>query len=364
MSDTRHCWLDRVAIFAMLICMTSVADIGCSPRESAPVPNSKPNGSSDAQPKPAARADQAVRQTLDRLQRQEARALWEFLPPSYRHDVQTLARDIANRLNEPAWQPFVSTLTKARQVLARRGDLLSGPESDRDPQAASSVSLTPAAIARLRRLLDVIGDSELGDLSRLRTIEVDRFLDKTGGELLTTFGRVVVGAEAQGSTADPFARFGEVEIELASSSAERAVVKVRWPGQPPTEHDFVCVEEHWLPRTLAEAWPIQFPAVREQCLAWADELREHPESWHARLREIDQLLDELDATHTPTAARKVWQDGIVQLLWTWSQSSALPDTAPQPNPAPQSNADTPGHSPAKPARVKRPDTEVLLPDER
>lgn len=351
MSDTPQRGHGRIAAFAILVCVTSIADIGCSKRQPDPSTSSQPSGSSEVDAKPAVRADQAVRQTLDGLQRQEALALWEFLPPSYRRDAQTLMRDVASRLDEPAWQPFVSTVTKARQVLARQGHLLTEPESGNTSDPASTPTLTPAAIGRLRRLLDAIGDSELSDLRRLRTIEVAPFLDKTGAELLATFGRAVVSAEAQGSTADPFARFKEVEVELVSSSVTSAVVKVRWPGQPPTEHDFVFVEEHWLPRTLAEAWPAQFPAVREQCLTWANELREHPEFWHERLSEIDQLLDELDTAKTPTAARQVWQDGIARLVWTWSQSSALP------------NADTPGNPPQKPARVKRPDTEVLLPDE-
>lgn len=356
MFDTRHRWMARLALLG---CLCFVAIAGCSQKNSGLASAPQSNGSTGSTTSPAAAADEAVRRTLDGLQRKQVGALWTFLPPSYRRDVQTLVRDVANRLDEPSWQPFVKTIAKARQVLARKGDLLTQPDGAGTNDSIPPIP--PETLRRLRRLFDAISESELSDLQRLRKIEVDQFLDKTGGDLLTVFGRVATGDEAHVSTEDSFARFGDVEVELVSSSAENAVVKVRWPKQSPTEHDFVRVEEHWIPRLLAEAWPDQLPAVREQCLAWADGLREHPELWHARLHEIDKLLDELDNAKTPAAARKVWQDGIAQRMWTWSQPSELPNT--EPPVAPLTNANTQENSSPKPARVKRPDSEVLLPDE-
>jgi hypothetical protein len=289
-----------------------------------------------------ASADAAVRRALDGLRRQQAKALWEFLPPSYRRDAEELVREVARGVEDAAWEPLVKTINKTRQVLARRGSLLIEPDGSGDSD--------PAAITRLRRLLDAVGESELADLRRLRTIDVAQFLDKTGGELLTTFARAATPTDTRQPNDDAFSRLADVEVELVSSVNDTAVIRVRWPGQPASEHEFVRVEGHWIPRTLADGWSAQLAAVREQSLGWANHLREQPELWQARLRDIDQWLDELDATRTPADARRVWQAGASRLWAAWSPTE-LP------------NAATPEGPTAKPTRVKRTDTEVLLPDE-
>ena len=114
-----------------------------------------------------------------------------------------------------------------------------------------------------------------------------------------------------------FARFGDVKVELSEAKEDSALLTVQWPGQEPTRHEFVRVEKRWIPKSLAEAWPTEFPKVREQCLAWADELRTNPEPRHARLRELDELLDELAETKSLAEARQVWQDGASRLVVAW-----------------------------------------------
>lgn len=341
MFDKRHRWRNRLGWLAVSIGMCG----GCSKPEATKLPSASESPANQVSPG----ADEAVRRVLRGLEKRQSRALWEFLPPSYRRDVQRLARDVAERLDEKSWGPFVATWQKARQVLPKKLSSLAPPKSgDNERSAEASVPFSPAALAQL---LDVIGDSELSDLQRLRSIELDRFLDQTGDKLLATLGRIAVG-DANGSVDDPFSQFGRVQVELISSSGGTAFVSVRWPEQEPTTQAFVRVEDHWIPQSLADAWPSQFAEVRERSLAWASSVREQPDEWPARLREIDQWLDELAATKSDDHARQVWQAGVSRLAIAWIGVAPPADLTPRGDAAP-----------AKPARVKRPETEVLLPDE-
>ncbi len=345
MFDTRHRWMNRLGWLAVCVGLSIGMHSGCSKPEAAKPPGISESPASQSLPG----ADEAVRRVLHGLEKRQSRALWEFLPPSYRSDVQRLARDVAGRLDEKSWGPFVATWQKARQVLPKKLSSLVPPKSgDNDRGAGASLPFDPAALAQL---LDVIGDSELSDLQRLRSIELDRFLDQTGDKLLATLGRIAVG-DANGSANDPFSQFGKVQVALTSSAVGTAVVSIRWPEQEPTTQEFVRIEDHWIPQSLAAAWPTQFAEVRERSLAWANSVREHPDEWHARSHEIDQWLDELAATKSDADARQVWQSGVSRLAIAWFGELSPSDTTPRSDPAPP-----------KPARAKRPETEVLLPDE-
>lgn len=345
MLDSRHRWIIQLGL--LLVCggLSIGMNSGCSKPEAAKRPLAQVP---EIQLRPV-QADESVRRVLRGLELRQARALWGFLPPSYRRDAQQLARDVANRLDEKSWKPFVATWQKAREILPQKLSTVAPSRSGaQEHSRGTNLPFDPKTLAQV---LDTIGDSELSDLQRWRSVEVDRFLDQTGDKLLTTLGRIAVG-DLNGSADDPFSQFAQVQIDLTSSVDGAAIVKIRWPGQEPTTHEFVRVEDQWIPQSLAEAWPIQFPEIRERSLAWADSVRENSTEWQTRLREIDDWLDELAATKSDDDVRLMWQSGVTRLATAWF-GTVLPTEV------------TPGggtNSP-KPARVKRPETEVLLPDE-
>ncbi len=340
---SRRVFAGRTEFFAVLIGLIVVTTGGCS----------KPGSDVIVCAEAPKTADEAVRNVLAGLQRQELQALWEFLPPSYQADVQELLHDLGERLDEKSWEPFVATCRKAHTVtsqIVRKFNEASEAANASDRELA-------AHLRAVEQLLSALCESELNNVVLLRKLDALRFLGGTGNRLIAALSQGALGDTGLGG--DLFAQFGEVKVELLESttdSAVLAVLTVQWPGQAATQHKFVRVEQHWIPQTLAEAWPTQFPLVREQCLAWADELRAHPEPWHARLREIDQLLDELAETKSFAETRQVWQTGALRLAAAWF-GTAIPDQ-------PQS-VEVPIVTPpsSKPIRVKRPDTEVLLPDE-
>lgn len=115
MFASRCGWWRPIERFAVLMSVLLVALGGCTP-PSLEEPGEKPERSAAAR---TDEADDAVRRVLAGLHRGELEALWDFWPPSYRHDLQQLVRDIGQRLDEPSWQPFVTTAQKARSVASR-----------------------------------------------------------------------------------------------------------------------------------------------------------------------------------------------------------------------------------------------------
>ena len=342
MKISQCCLVSRVEFLAVLVSLCVVVSGGCS--KPKPLVTDCPKSAS-----PATAVD-AVRNVLAGLQRQELQTLWEFLPPSYRGDAEKFAHDFGSQLDEKTWGPFVATCRKARLVtsqLVRRSDDSGAAANESDRELA-------ARLRGVEQLLSAVSESELSDVARWRQLDAFRFLGGTGNRLIAAISQGALGDT--GLVGDSFSQFGEVKIELLDSTVDSAVLSVQWPGQEPTEHKFVRVEDHWIPQSLAEAWPTEFPKVREQCLAWADELRSNPEPWHARLRELDGLLDQLAATKSLAETRQVWESGASHLAVEWFGAALVesPKTEDLPVELPP---------PAKPARVKKLDTELLLPDE-
>lgn len=294
-------------------------------------------------------ADEAVRRVFQGLQTRQARAVWDFLPPSYRADIQQLVREVSSRLDERSWAKAVAVLRKARRVLSDKREVWSNVGTKPNSGVSSESQL-----AVLVRLLNVLGKSELTDWQRLQEIDVGRFVEVTGHEILDALAPPV---SEHSQASDPFANFSKVEVTLVSADDELAVVRLRWPGQQPTDYDYVLVEQQWLPKSLADGWQTQIDELRTQCLAWADDSREHPERWETRLNELDRWLDEFAQAKSTTEIQTVWQRG-------WSQISAVWLGVPLKSAA-QNNSENP---PTKPTatnktKTKIPDTEELLPDE-
>lgn len=343
MRASRRCWTNYLECFAVLAGVCVVACGGCSK------PNSEVVICREEGPTPVDAAE-VVRNTLAGLQHHELQALWAFLPPSFRSDVEKLTHEIGERLDETSWRPFVATCQKAREVVSLLIKQFEGKDQAMDEPDRELI----ARLRDLEQLLFAIQKSDLSDVARIRQLDGRRFLSQISHAFQSAAAHEALKGAGLGN--DSFSTLREVTVELTESAGDTAVLTVQWPGQEPTQHKFVRVEAHWIPQTLAEAWSTEFPKVREQCLAWADELRVNPEPWHARLREIDQLLDELAATKSLAEARQVWQAGASRLVVEWFGIS-------RPEPPQTEVISVESSPPTKPARVKKPDTEVLLPDE-
>jgi hypothetical protein len=317
-----------------------------------------------------AKADEAVRRVLDGLRQGKARAVWDFLPPSYREDIQLAVRDMALRLTEKDWRQFVAVAKKARRVLSEKQPALLGTDVYLDRPSRLAILLDLDALVRI---MDVVSESDLSDLQRLQTIDVGRFLDTSGDKLLQAFAELSAQIPAsklaivtrKEPTSDPFGGLESIQVMLVSSAGDQAVVRFNFGTQPRNDYDFIRVEGHWLPKLLADGWESGLAETRRQCLTWADDLCEHPESWQAHTAAVDGVLDDLDGATTTEESQRRWQLGLQKLVTEWLGSPQA--TSDSPSVEATETSSNPSRSGEKavttPRKIKRPDTEVLLPDE-
>ena len=336
-----------LTIFAVSLCC-SCCLFGCSGSDNvASVPPTSTTQKVVEPDGPPKTADAAVRRVLGGLRQQNARTVWEFLPPAHRTEIEELVRDVAKMLDDETWEATVAVWQKARRVLPLKATAIRGQSNAGSTERRSQSAVSPQS---LQRLFDSVGDSELADLKRLRQIEIGLFLEKTGGELLQTLGALQTGGVIS-STA--FESLAKVEVTLVSTSADSAIVRMKWPDQEPTEHAYVRIDGYWLPKTLAESWSESVADIRKQAVAWADGLKQQPDSWNAQIKAIDQLLDEIAATKSNEETRATYQRGVQRLLVDWFGVTPT---------APTRSLPTPSELPAK--KRKLPDTEEVLPDEK
>ncbi len=337
-----------------VLAMATFASCSDAPKKNESGSASAHHSQTETSQEPAAAlkdsADVAVRQVLSGLQQRKVRAVWDFLPPSYRAEGQQLVRDVAAKLDERTWKRTLTVWRKAQSVLrAKTADWKSVAVSDK----TSDITETRRQLADgLLSLLDCLEKSELAELGRLREIDLGHFAEATGGDLLRVLVQIPLGGQA---TSAPFAVLSRVEVKLVSESKDQAVVRMQWPGQDATEHSYVRVEGHWLPTSLVEGWPSGLAEVRMQVFAWADSLRDHPEAWESRLSNIESWLDELASSKSDEQSQLVFQRGLAQVVAIGFGAAPATSLSPESADKPQS-ANTSKKS-------KIPDTEELLPDD-
>lgn len=334
-------------ILAVILNFIGLCLTGCSenpPQNLTPSVNNASSISASAPVVPERdSADAAVRRVLAGLHGRQALAIWEFLPPSYQNDMQQTVRDIAARLDDRAWQSLVATWQRARNILPGKLDAVATGATS-GSESAKPLTINSSGVLRL---LNAIGESELSSVEKLRTIELANFIDKTGHDILTGFGEWTARGVDVG---DPFENLTKVKVELLSESGDSAVVKVCWPGQPATEHPFVRIENHWLPKTLADGWQDGIQQARAKAIMWAESIQAQPDNWQSKLIALNRVLDELEKAKSFEEIQLAWQCAARELNLAMQQTSADSPTG-------SSNV-------GKPTRVKKPDTEELLPDQQ
>lgn len=329
--------------------LSLLAFCGCS--DSVPTtPNETTSPIQSTAPNDVA-ADVAVRQVLDGLQKQNARAVWDFLPPAHQNEIQQLVRDFASRADEATWNRLIRIVRRTSQALKKMPAPPTDSNAENNATDSAVIVRNPALLAKL---LEIAAASDLGDRTRLQAADVGHICETTGSDLLRLFEE---SSSDSGSAneSDSFAKLSQVEVRLVTASGNTATVTVRWPGQEPIEHLFVRVDGHWLPKSLAESWPIEFAAVRQRGLDWADSTTRQREVWNTQLQTAERLLDDVEAAPSAATAHQRLLAGATQIVVAWlGQSSNLPS---------ESDHLSPSESATKPLRKSKvPDTEQLLPD--
>jgi hypothetical protein len=252
---------------------------GCSSNEAAPV---------------AETADAAVLQITEGLADGRPQVLWHALPESYQQDVTDLIHEFGNKMDAELWNSSFEVVQKVTLVLSEKREFILD-----HPMLASKVEdreEAEEAWDALIGILEVVANSDLSNLDRVKKLDVERFLSKTGGELVDRFKQIEAFAPTDKV---PGLGLADAKATLISSEGDNALVRIEVPGKPAEEQDFVRVEGKWIPAEMAAEWDQTMAEAREGLAGLSGEKMEQAKaSTLMQLSMVDGALDQLLATKT------------------------------------------------------------------
>lgn len=188
----------------------------------------------------------------------DALAYWQWLPASYRSDLEGLVREFGRRVEARAWD-------RSMQLAGRIADLAIGKERFlfHTPEVQQALALMPErqqpsreTIRAVMQLVRDLGGSDLRTASGLREFDGERFLRGSGKKLLAG---VFAIASTQGK--DPLAEFAGATVRTLRQDRDRVRLEVTTKNDREVD-DYVLVEDRWLPEALVRDWPAAMQKAR------------------------------------------------------------------------------------------------------
>lgn len=320
-----------------LLLLTSTTFVsGCGDGGPQPKGSSGPPGSTSAPAnagasnKPALRdknsAEAAVTAVLQGLQANRPLALWEFLPPSYRADLNNLVHHLARTADPELWKRTFEVFAKLVEVVQKQRQLIAEAAGAARPEEGD-----PAiAWLQVAGVLDLIVRSELAEPARVAKLDLGEFLGGTGEKVM----RGIESLSPPGSV-NPFraklAELSRVRVTEIKSTGDRAAVSIEVPGHTAEEVEFVRVEEKWIPRDLADGWIEHIGRANAMISTLsAENLGPARDRLLALLKEVEETLDKLGAARDREQFVAALQAGIDAV----QKSAALFQGAEEPTEAP------------------------------
>ena len=238
----------------------------------------------------------AVRHLLTALDGNHPEQLWEFLPPSYQRDVNGLVHDFARRMDARMWAALWGNLRKTAKVLTTRKQFVLAAVARSDPPLHDRLQ-DGSAYDNFALLLEALAESELSDLDRLKTFDGSQFLAGTGRRLLERFR-----ATSTRDGNDPVHALSLATVTLVEPGEKTVRLRITLPGRKPVETTYVRLEEHWIPRNLAEGWQRQVQTLQKRLATQLKpaELASRKETVIRLGNRFGRVLDDLLAAKTQT----------------------------------------------------------------
>jgi hypothetical protein len=223
-------------------------------------PSNIPAGS--AVPTPADPVS-AVKLTLVAMEQGRLEQAYDFLPDSYQQDVDSLVQNFARKMDPELWDGVVRVLRKAAEVLSEKQKLALPIVEQFAPGGRGNDPESHRQLVQnwdsLVEALEELVDSELGDLNRLKRASSRQFLANTGRKVFA----LIQTLDAAGS--DQLSELSAVQVTLMRNDPEHPIVAIQGPhDSEPVEHEFVKVEDHWIPQSLAAEWPKAIHRLQDQ----------------------------------------------------------------------------------------------------
>ncbi len=230
--------------------------------------------------------------------------LWAALPASYQKEIEdNVVRAFAAKLDPDVYGKGTAVLKKLSGVLVSKKEIIINLVIGQ-LGATPMVQVDKPALERnwdaVVGLLDGLLASELGDLGRLKTIDVGSFLGTTGGKVMQKFAALSAATKEDPFAKEFKAKLSAMKVAVVSSEGDNAVLKITTTGEPEETVEFVKVEGKWLPKDLQAEWAEGIAEVKARVAAFdANAMAASKPKILGALAAADAALDQLAAAKTP-----------------------------------------------------------------
>lgn len=206
--------------------------------------------------------DGTVTHVAEQLKNNHPEVLWEALPASYQADVTTLVHEFGQNVDAEIYGKVVTLLQKLVGILQTKKEIIM--QSSMMPEGMVDRENMDLKWDSVVGVLDTLVNSDLGDVEKVKTLDVRQFAATTGTKLMTQAAEV-----SKVSPEDPYqnefmSKLENMTVELVSTEGDTAKVRITVPDEQPEEMDLVKVEDRWIPKEMADSWADEIAEAREQ----------------------------------------------------------------------------------------------------
>jgi len=245
----------------------------------------------------AATADEAVTRVTRGLADGHPEVAWRALPTSYQKDITELVHDAAAGVDPELWNRSFSVLQKLSTLLSDKRDLFL--EHPMFAQGMADKDDVEEGWEAAAEAFEIVVKSDLADLEQVKNLDIGEFLADTGADLMEQM------AEASAlAPDDPWNKqmktLRATKASVLSSTDDTATVRIKRPGQPPSEDEYVRVEGKWIPKIMADSWSETIAGVKQQLAEVSGQ--ENPEDKQKALMMlsmVEGVLDSMLAADSP-----------------------------------------------------------------
>jgi len=220
----------------------------------------------------------AVKTVLTEIDAGRLEAFAEFLPDNYRQQLESLLQTLAAKMPAELQAQLQSIAKKTITLLERKFDLV--------VQAAGSPPLDDESQAKLAAALQGLSQIEDWDVGKSSAVDLEQILKGPASDLLTVWQSLSAGSGALSS---------QTAIRQLRLAGDVAVLSFQSPLDPePREVEFIQVEGHWIPKSLADGWKSAIIPWQEQIGALSEtEFAAAAARLSPHLLQIEGTLDQL-----------------------------------------------------------------------
>jgi len=226
--------------------------------------------------------------------------IWAAMPASYQKDVNEIISIFASKMDAEIYDKGTALLSKVLGILkTKRAFLLENPMLGMMIQDKEKVEENwDAAVDLLSTLIN----SDLKTLDSLKKMDVGRFLNTTGSEMMNQMKDISKMMPKDDFNKEVLATMKQVKVEVLSSTDDTAEVKIILPPETsastpiPETVKLVKVEGKWIPDELARDWKQNMAEAKSQLeKETGDEMAKNKPEILGMLAMVDGVLDQLEA---------------------------------------------------------------------